>query len=110
MKPTTKHIARIIFALFMLAACPHIALAEDNAPPFMKVGKMYRTYDTAGSRDSPMTFKVLDLGKDGWVKIQLESSFTYDSEKTPMPLNRFKIWFNTKAVLLIIELEEPKKN
>ncbi len=109
MKPTTKHIARIIFALFMLAACPHIALAEDNAPPFMKVGKMYGTYDTTGSNASPITFKVLDLGKDGWVKIQLESS-TSDSEKRPNPLNRFKIWFNTKAALLIIELEEPKKN
>ena len=88
MKPTTKHIAGIIFAIFMLTACPRIALAEGNAPPFMQVGKMYSTFKTT-DMTGPFRFIVLDLGKDGWVKIRVIPEDPQDN-----PKQDGKVWLN----------------
>src|SRR5580765_8222237 len=69
-------------AAAILIASPIPASAQD-APAFLEVGKWYTLSYPTENR-----FKVLEIGKDGWVKIAMQQG------------NQV-MWLNTKAAVLI---------
>ncbi len=102
MKTTIRYVLPLVVALALFGATTHPAFAEDKAPAFMEVGKKYRTLVSI----APITFVVLDLGKDAWVKIRIIEEEDEAGDKTKKD---DVAWLNTKAALIIEPVEDQKK-
>ena len=74
-------LAALTAAILFASAIP--VSAADAAPAFLEVGKWYTLGFPAENR-----FKVLEIAKDGWVKIAMQQG------------NQV-MWLNTNAAVLI---------
>lgn len=89
MKGSFTLIAPLAFAALLSSA---MRLSAADAPPFLEVGKSYNLLFN-GKRQ----FKVLEIGKDGWVKIAIRATNEV-------------AWINTNAVPVIAPFPSQPTN
>lgn len=82
MKPRLISLLAVLTAT-LLCATSLPAVAAENAPAFLEVGKWYTLGFPVENR-----FKVLEILQDGWVKIAMQQ-------------NNQVMWLNTREALLI---------
>jgi hypothetical protein len=86
MKPSLTRAAIALAAAIQLASA--LPLSAADAPAFIEVGKRYTLTIPINGQLVENQFKVLEVGKDGWVKVA-------------MLQGNQVMWLNTNQALLI---------
>ncbi len=103
MKMTKMHIATIAVALMITAAFPHSTLAASRPPAFLEIGEVYSTLISSEG----IKFKVLEMGNDSWIKVQLVEV----GEDTDGKMEKGDVlWMNTATLPYIKRVVVTTKN